>query len=354
MSGQSETYYQEARQELTSAGTEASKGLSGLLSQTRALSVGPDSSNTVKNQTPTENTSAAKKPDSLPADIVKEGAAILSRLKVEATARLKQFEKVEDAADEAIAKISVNVLGFLKEAVTIASPSLDADGAANEVLFESKDAEGRRIVHATRLEAQLHIIHATPSSFLNDPFSDDYPEWQGVFSAERKTDEIAQDLAKFEELRRAMERFVPEQVDYGTFWARYYFLRHVIEAQEQRRRELLKETQQADKEEEVAWDDEEEADEDKATTPVNVVTHVVETDLPVKPERDVADTKEAKDDNLLKPLEPRKSNEHSVADSDTSYDIISGNTSRAPGSPKEAARKGTGKVAEESDEEDWE
>lgn len=56
--------------------------------------------------------------------------------------------------------------------------------------------------------------------------------------------------------------------------------------------------------------------------------------------------------------EPRKSqDQHSQAGSDASYDLVSGATSRAPGSPKEekgvkAGKEGT--VQEESDEEDWE
>ena len=56
----------------------------------------------------------------------------------------------------------------------------------------------------------------------------------------KKTDAIAKDLEKYEELRRAMEKIVPEKVEYKQFWARYYFLRYVIETEEQRRREMLK------------------------------------------------------------------------------------------------------------------
>ena len=55
------------------------------------------------------------------------------------------------------------------------------------------------------------------------------------------------------------------------------------------------------------------------------------------------------DTKTLKPSEPRKSNDqHSQSGSDASYDIVSGASSRAPGSPKEV------KTIEESDEEDWE
>jgi hypothetical protein len=52
--------------------------------------------------------------------------------------------------------------------------------------------------------------------------------------------------------------------------------------------------------------------------------------------------------------EPRRSHdEKSVADSDASYDLVSGATSRAPGSPKEEKKSPIGKN-EDSEEEDWE
>jgi hypothetical protein len=72
----------------------------------------------------------------------------------------------------------------------------------------------------------------------------------------------------------------------------------------------------------------------------------------------------------LKPAQaaqPRRSNdEKSVADSDASYDLVSGATSRAPGSPQNVAEKKKPVVPaeeeseeesddeEESEEEDWE
>jgi len=58
---------------------------------------------------------------------------------------------------------------------------------------------------------------------------------------------------------------------------------------------------------------------------------------------------------LLKPSEPRKSNdEKSQADSDTSYDLVgarSGVPSQAPSSPKDAQ---DADEDSDSDEEDWE
>lgn len=67
------------------------------------------------------------------------------------------------------------------------------------------------------------------------------------------------------------------------------------------------------------------------------------------------------DNGTLKPGDSRRSNDlNSQADSDASYDLVSGATSRAPGSPKEKDQSGAapGKTldvsVEDSDEEDWE
>lgn len=283
------------------------------------------------------------------ADIGKEAQYLLSHFRSDASKlaedaqkaaelRLKQVRAAEDAADEVLLKFGSNVKNFLRDAITITAPT---GNGKNEILFESRDAEGRRVVHATRFEAQLHVIHTTVASFAQDPASDAYAQWKADFDVEKKTADIALDLKKHEELRRAMEKLVPEQVEYAQFWARYYFLRHVVETEEQRRRELLK--SQAE-EEVVAWDDD---DEDEATTPSNGKSSAAATSS--------STAKPAKTD-LLKPNEGRRSNEHSVADSDASYDLVSGAPSRGPGSPREAKAEVKLKetVAEESDEEDWE
>ena len=96
------------------------------------------------------------------------------------------------------------------------------------------------MLHTTRFDAQLHVIHTKADSFLKDPDSAEYAAWAGQFDVERQTEAIAADLAQYEELKRAMEKLVPEKVEYVPFWTRYYFLRHVVEEDERRRKELLK------------------------------------------------------------------------------------------------------------------
>ncbi|CAI6331865.1 unnamed protein product [Periconia digitata] len=357
------------------ANKQATTGISTLISHTRNISVtgeGSSSSNQPASSTDSSKEATASssitdhpdRPDSLPADIIREAEGILSRFRSEATRRLKDVEKAEDAADEALLKFGTNIRNYLREAVTIAPPEEGASPTA-QVLYESKDREGKKVVHATRFDAQLHVIHSSLDSFRKDPVSPEWEGWKKDFDVEKKTAEIAKDLEKHEQLRTAMEKLVPEKVEYSLFWTRYYFLRHVIESEEQRRREMLKASTPAD-EEEVAWDEESDSD-SESTSPSSAqqpkpslsaskeTLKPISSDAPTPTTTTSPSAADAKDkpsgNDGLKPARRSNDDEKSVADSDASYDLVSGATSRAPGSPTHDKKK---TVVEESDEEDWE
>lgn len=246
---QGEQYYDTASKQYAETSKTATAGVSTLIGHARNLSVQATDSATTKEGDGDKQTTPAKedpdahpdRPESLPADIAREAASVLSRFRSEAAKRLKDIEKAEDAADEALLKFGTNIRNFLADAVSIAPPPSGSEDEKNgTVLFESKDSSGKKVVHATRFDAQLHVIHSSLDSFLKDPASPEWEKWRKGFDVEKKTDAIAKDLEKHVELRSAMEKCVPEKVDYATFWERYYFLRHVIESEEQRRRDMLK------------------------------------------------------------------------------------------------------------------
>ncbi|THW71777.1 BSD-domain-containing protein, partial [Aureobasidium pullulans] len=242
---------------------------------------------------------AASRPDSLPADIVKEASSLVSLLRSKATAatanlNLQKIQAAEDAADEALLKFGTGIKSFLRDAVTVTAPSTSATGNT-EVLFETNDAEGKRVIHSSRFDAQLHVIHTSAQSFTTDPDSPEYAAFASSFDIAAKTDAIATDLEKYPELRRAMEKLVPEKVDYTTFWTRYYFLRKVIQEEEVRRKEVLKgATQETD--EEIAWgsDESDDEEEDKAATPtkqqIPATIPTTSTSTPSKPSTAPANT----------------------------------------------------------------
>jgi hypothetical protein len=241
-----ESYYEGARQEYAAASEEAVKGFSGLrnsiVGRTRGLSLsgalaGSDGD---KNEDVTMPTSAKVSGEEKREAETDGDDGIVSRFRSEAAKRLKDIERAEDAADEALLRFGTNIRNFLRDAVSIAPPSDEGPSGKSKLLFESKDSEGKRVIHATRFEAQLHAIHTNLASFREDPFGDEWSSFKKTFEIESKTDEIAKILDAYPQLRRTMETLVPEKVEYSDFWCRYYFLRLAIETEEKKRRELLK------------------------------------------------------------------------------------------------------------------
>lgn len=236
---QGESYYEGARQEYAAASEEAVKGFSDLketiVGRTRGLSLGVSLTGEGENEKDEPSTPTAPKAERSQAE-GDDGESFITRFRTEAAKRLKDIQKAEDAADEALLRFGTNIRDFLRDAVSVAPPA-EGDGSDR---FESKDADGKRVIHATRFEAQLHVIHSDLNSFSKDPDSDQWAEFKKDFDVEKKTDDIAKDLETYPELRRSMEKLVPEQVEYADFWSRYYFLRMVIETEEKKRRELLK------------------------------------------------------------------------------------------------------------------
>jgi hypothetical protein len=227
--------------------TEATRGLSDLresiINRTRSLSL-------TTGAPPTQATAEGSKDGETDKDgdastPTRSGsraggeATVINRIRSEAAKRLKDLQKAEDAADEALLKFGTGIRDFLRDAVSIAPPTSSGQ-QSNEVLFESKDAQGKRVIHTSRFDAQLHVIHTTTDGFAKDPATEEFAEWAKTFDAEKKTEDISNDLAKYPELRVTMEKLVPDQVPYPDFWKRYYFLRHSIEVAEARRRDLLK------------------------------------------------------------------------------------------------------------------
>ncbi|KAK7753891.1 hypothetical protein SLS62_004257 [Diatrype stigma] len=355
--------YREAQQEVTSLGVDAGRGLAQLRARAISLTTAlpradsseqqsGDSSSRDKDKESETTPTAAK--DGTMEDGMKQSETYLSKLRAEAAKRLKDLQRAEDAADEALLSFGKNFRDFLQDAIVFRPGTAeDAQGqGGTQHRFESKDESGKRVIHTSRYDAQLHVVHTSEKSFTEDPASPEYAAWAQDFDVESKTEGISSDLAKYPELRANMEKLVPDTVPYADFWKRYYFLRHSIETAEARRRDLLK---AASAEEEIGWGEES----DDETTPAKS-SGDKEADKPVRPESSASTTTiqpppatgaaAASDKSRLKASEPRKSNdEKSQADSDTSYDLVgaaSGNPSQAPSSPKDSRK------AEDSDDED--
>ncbi|KAJ4530689.1 hypothetical protein HRR86_005674 [Exophiala dermatitidis] len=241
---QSETYIEEARKEAAEVASEVealrTKGLLGL-----GFGKEKDKKEDGPSGESSKDTAQADPQDREKRDI-QETETFLARFKSEAAKRLKDVQKAEDAADEALLRFGTNIRNFLRDAVAVKAPDEEEEThnrQPGEVLFESKDpTSGKRVIHTSRFDAQLHVIHTNLTSFTQDPSGagGQWDDFKKEFDIDKMTARIAEDLDKYSELRQSMEKLVPERVDYKDFWTRYYFLRHVVEVQEEKRKELLR------------------------------------------------------------------------------------------------------------------
>ena len=243
---QSTSLYDEARQEATAAGGEAFKGFTdlrqSLVSRARSLSTGQEKKKPRESTAERADVSRDQSEKIPEGEAAEESEGMVSRFKAEAAKRLKELEKAEEAADAAIFRFGANIGTFLKDAVSIAPPSeseKNKDGSS-KVLFESKSEDGKRVIHGTRLEAQLHAIHTSRDKFLKDSEGEEWEKWKEDWDLDKERGSIGKDEERFEELRRMREKIVPAEVKEEDFWRRYYFLRMIVESEEQRRKEVLK------------------------------------------------------------------------------------------------------------------
>jgi hypothetical protein len=251
---QGESYYAQAQREVGEASEEAIKGFTDLkesfVSRTRGMSLGeaernPDNDVMVEKGTTSTTTDMLQTKEKVrtESEVIRENDSLVARFRSEAAKRLKDLERAEDAADEALLRFGANIRNFLRDAVSVAPPSEEESATGkgrSEILFESKDVAGKRVLHTTRLDAQLHVIHTTPDKFTRDPESNEWAGFRDGFKIDEQTQRVSEDLERYPELRKAMEQLVPEKVEYKDFWCRYYFLRMVLETEEQRRKEMLK------------------------------------------------------------------------------------------------------------------
>ncbi|KAJ4815531.1 BSD domain-containing protein 1 [Rhynchospora pubera] len=130
----------------------------------------------------------------------------------------------------------------------------------------SHNAAGKRY---TRLEAQIMAIQSDEGTFTTDPEDmEDFENWKVGFDLEERKDEIEMLLYDSNVLESMSEQFIPDIVDYWTFWYRYFYRVLKVKQAEEARAELVKRViSRDDEEEELSWEveDDEELEKTKGT-----------------------------------------------------------------------------------------
>jgi BSD domain len=117
----------------------------------------------------------------------------------------------------------------------------------------------------TRLEAQIMAIQSDEGTFITDPEDKkDFENWKIGFDLDEKKEEIEMLLYEYDVLESMSEKFIPDIVDYWTFWYRYFYRVYKVKQAEESRAELVKRViSRDDEEEELSWDVEDDEETDK-------------------------------------------------------------------------------------------
>lgn len=129
-----------------------------------------------------------------------------------------------------------------------------------ETLFSTRNVQS---YGTSRYDADLLKLHTTATYFTEGTTTDG-------FKVESKTEEISNLLSKYPDtLEKLMNKLVPVEVSYETFWNRYFTADGALKESESKRKELLEKKKSTegsddeDDEEEFTWDDDEDEDEDE-------------------------------------------------------------------------------------------
>lgn len=145
--------YREAQQEVTSLGVDAGRGLAQLRARAISLTTAvpraeqsEQSGDSSKDKDRESETTPTAAKDGKMEEGMKQSETYLSKLRAEAAKRLKDLQRAEDAADEALLSFGKNFRDFLQDAIVFRPGTAeDAQGqGGTQHRFESKDESGKR------------------------------------------------------------------------------------------------------------------------------------------------------------------------------------------------------------------
>ncbi|KAI8094863.1 uncharacterized protein B0P05DRAFT_523726 [Gilbertella persicaria] len=153
------------------------------------------------------------------------------------------------SAEQYLQKFGTDVITALKQTVTVLEPEQPEQA-------ESSTPAAR--VYATRKDALIAKMQNNPDTYLKEPDTKDtkvLETFNASFDIKEYTDEIAQLLEEYPNLRDMMDKLVPVQVSYPLFWQRYFYHAWKIEQDEQKRQIIVQSNE--DDEADFKWDSDE-------------------------------------------------------------------------------------------------
>lgn len=188
----------------------------------------------------------------------------------------KESEIIREAASRAVKELPASLEAGTSAAHGVLDGVLKstAEIISKEPQFSDGESETPEINRSLnsgkycRFEAQLSAIQNDLNTFSDEPDDlEDYEKWRSSFKLDDKSGEIEGLIGENGVLDANFRKIVPNVVDHGTFWCRYFYRVDKLEQQEKFRANLVKRAISVDEDDdELSWDvdDEEEKDGEKA------------------------------------------------------------------------------------------
>ncbi|KAI9329698.1 Mad3/BUB1 homology region 1-domain-containing protein [Pilaira anomala] len=166
------------------------------------------------------------------------------------------------SAEQYLQNFGTDVITALKNTVTVLEPEQEKELTTVTDINRSQSPR----IFASRKEALISKMQTNENTYLADPVLSITTEqekkvletFNASFKIEEYTEEIAQLLNDYPELRSTMDNLVPVQVSYKLFWQRYFYHAWKIEQDEQKRQMIVQRVAEDEDEGDFKWDSDEE------------------------------------------------------------------------------------------------
>ncbi|XP_076952164.1 uncharacterized protein LOC143625810 [Bidens hawaiensis] len=185
-----------------------------------------------------------------------------------ASRAVKDLPSSSTSAIDGVLKSTADIIAQSKEAFIKPNDADDSDASEKLINNDINNRSGLDLKLYSRFDVKLNEIRSDRLTYCEDPEDlGDYDKWKLGFVIDDKRSEIERLVGENGELVGMYGKLVPNEVDEGMFWFRYFYKVRKLKLQEDMRAKPVKRSLSVDDEEEdLSWD----VDEDDDVDDVNI------------------------------------------------------------------------------------
>ncbi|CAI8603862.1 unnamed protein product [Vicia faba] len=181
-----------------------------------------------------------------------------------------EIEVAQDSVGEigsTVIKSTAQIISQGKEAILAVNLDSDSDNGTAPVNRDSGRVDSKRY---SRFDAQVGAIQGDVSTYTEVPEDlNEFNEWKLGFGLDGKSDEMESLFRENDAMESVYRKVVPNAVDHGTFWYRYYYKVYRLKKAKDVRARLVRRISK--EEEELSWDVEDDDEENEGEVKPEIV-----------------------------------------------------------------------------------